>query len=192
MPTRLTWIIIAALVSAAAARFGLRDPSPRPKPSTAGAVASAGARETPRSGETIQGRVVAVLDGDTVTVLDSAEQQHRVRFFGIDAPEKAQAYGQVSKRNLSDLVFNREVVVEVADRDRYGRKVGRIFVDGQDANLLQVRAGLAWAYRQYLKGEHREAYIAAEAEARGARRGLWGDPDPTPPWEWRRRSKSSK
>lgn len=130
----------------------------------------------------LNGRIVAVLDGDTVTLLDAGRKQHRIRLAQIDAPEKAQPFGQRSKQSLSELVFNREVQAECFDTDRYGRAVCRLRVDGTDANLEQVVRGMAWAYRQYVR---ETVYLKAEQLARSERRGLWADPNPMPPWEWR-------
>lgn len=137
----------------------------------------------------ISGRVVRVADGDTITVLDTSNVQHKIRLAGIDAPEKAQAYGERSRESLSDLVAGRTVIVETTKKDRYGRSVGKILLDGQDINLEQVRRGMAWFYRQYereLWPADRASYDAAEAEARQARRGLWADRAPVPPWDFRR------
>lgn len=130
----------------------------------------------------LSGRVVAVADGDTLTVLDAGNQQHRIRLAEIDAPEKRQAYGQRAKQSLSDLCYARNAVVAVATQDRYGRSVGRVSCDGVDANLEQVKRGLAWAYRQYRPSA---PILQAEASARQARAGLWQDASPTPPWEFR-------
>jgi endonuclease YncB( thermonuclease family) len=94
----------------------------------------------------LRGRVVAVADGDTVTVLDSERHQYKVRLAGIDAPEKAQAFGQASKTSLSDQIFGREVMVTWDKRDRYGRIIGKISVDHQDVCLEQIRRGMAWHY----------------------------------------------
>lgn len=137
----------------------------------------------------ISGRVVGVSDGDTVTVLDSARQQHRIRLAQIDAPEKRQDFGQRSKQSLSDLVYGKTVTVEVHDTDRYGRTVGQIIVAGLDANLEQIRRGMAWVYRQYAKDP---AYFTAEEAARQSRVGLWSQPNPTPPWEFRHGSHHEK
>ena len=97
----------------------------------------------------ITGRVVAVADGDTVTVLDDTNTQHRIRLSGIDAPEKKQAFGMRSKQSLSDLVFDKHVKVETDKTDKYGREVGKILIDGQDANLEQITRGFAWHYKEY-------------------------------------------
>lgn len=143
---------------------------------------------------TLTGRVVGVHDGGTITVLDANRQQHKIRLAGIDAPEAKQAYGSRSKQNLSKWVYNRQVVVNWDKRDRYGRTVGVIFVDGHDVNLEQVRAGMAWWYRQYAKEQRpddRKLYELAENEARADKRGLWMDNDPVPPWEWRRGKRAS-
>lgn len=142
----------------------------------------------PTYAETLSGRVVGIADGDTITLLDAANQQHKIRLAGIDAPEKSQPYGQASKQALSDQVYDRQVSVETSKRDRYGREIGKVLIAGQDANLEQVRRGLAWHYKQYQKEqplEDRQAYGAAEIEARDAKRGLWADTDPMPPREWR-------
>lgn len=144
--------------------------------------------------DTLHGRVVGVADGDTVTVLDASNTQTKVRLIGIDAPEKRQAFGSRSKEHLSDLVFNRQVTVEHSKQDKYGRTVGKIFVDGVDANLEQVKVGLAWHYKQYQREqsvEDRTTYAQAEEHAKAAKRGLWVDRDPTPPWDWRHRQKTA-
>ena len=91
---------------------------------------------------TIDGHVVGVADGDTITVLDGANRQHKIRLAGIDAPEKSQPFGHCSKESLSDLVFSKTVTVEIEKVDRYGRQVGKVLVDGADANLAQVQWGL--------------------------------------------------
>jgi len=137
---------------------------------------------------TLEGRVVGVSDGDTVTLLDGVNAQHRIRLAGIDAPEKAQAYGDASKRHLSRLVFGESVRVEYAKHDRYGRIVGKILKNGRDASLEQLRAGFAWHYKQYQREQSRAdrgAYAESEREAQQAHAGLWRDPDPVAPWAWR-------
>lgn len=145
--------------------------------------------------ETLQGKVIAISDGDTVTVLDSSNSQWKIRLMGIDAPEKKQSFGARSKDSLSDLVYGKQVAVEYHKRDRYGRTVGKIIVDGKDANLEQIKAGLAWHYRQYEKEQSigdRAAYAKAEELARDAQKGLWTDPNPVPPWEWRKLKRERK
>lgn len=138
--------------------------------------------------ETIRGKVVGVADGDTVTLLDDAKRQHKIRLSGIDAPEKKQAFGQRSKESLSDLVFAKTVDVETDKVDRYGRQVGKIWINGVDANLEQVKRGMAWHYKQYAREQSKKDqrdYAEAEVEAREARRGLWVDASPIAPWDFR-------
>lgn len=142
------------------------------------------------SADTLTGRVVGVTDGDTITVLDAANNQHKIRLSGIDCPEKNQPYGQAAKQSLSDQVFDRQVSVESDKRDRYGRVVGKVLADGRDANLEQLRRGLAWHYKKYENEQpldDRLVYRAEEEGARAARRGLWADPAPIAPWDWRKR-----
>jgi endonuclease YncB( thermonuclease family) len=135
-----------------------------------------------------EGRVVGVADGDTVTLLDSTKTQHKTRLQGIDAPESGQAFGQKSKANLSAMVFNRDVIADCGKTDKYERQVCKVMVGGIDANLEQVKAGMAWRYRKY-SGEQslkdREDYEAAESNAKTQQLGLWSDKNPVPPWEWR-------
>lgn len=135
--------------------------------------------------QVLRGRVVAVADGDTITVLDASRVQHHVRLNGIDAPETAQPFAAKSKAHLSDLVFGRDVAVVWTKRDRYDRLVGTVLVGTTSANLAQLMAGFAWYYRDYagdVAAENRPLYEAAEAEAREARRGLWSDSAPQAPW----------
>ena len=139
--------------------------------------------------QTLNGRVVRVADGDTVTVLDGNDVQHRIRLSGIDAPELHQAFGTQSKKSLSDLVFGKDVTVLYDKADQYGRLVGKIILDGQDVNLEQVRDGMAWHYKEYEREqspEDREQYARAEDEARAQHRGLWQDPNPVEPSQFRR------
>jgi endonuclease YncB( thermonuclease family) len=127
------------------------------------------------------GRVVGVLDGDSLLVLDG-RRQIDVRLHGVDAPEGSQAFGSVCRRTLSNLVFGKAVAVQVIDIDRYKRSVSRVTVDGRDAGLEMIRAGCAWHYRQYSDDA---GYAAAEQDARRARRGLWQDATPVAPWTYR-------
>ena len=141
------------------------------------------------SGATIKGEVVSVADGDTLTVLDARRKQHRIRLAGIDAPERTQPFGTRSRRHLAALVFRKTVTVEFEKRDRYGRVVGKVILGGTDASLEQVSAGMAWHYKGQASEQapsDRVAYAWTEEDARVARRGLWRDPSPVPPWEYRR------
>jgi endonuclease YncB( thermonuclease family) len=137
---------------------------------------------------TIDGRVVAIADGDTLTVLDSKNQQHKIRLAGIDAPEKSQPFGTRSKENLSSLAFGKPVTVEWSKTDKYGRTIGKVVVAGHDVNLLQVRSGLAWHYKAYEKEQSpadRTLYAQAETDAHNRGAGLWQDANPIPPWDYR-------
>ena len=134
--------------------------------------------------ETLTGRVVGIADGDTITVLDANRQQHKIRLAGIDAPEKAQPFGDRSKQSLSELVFDKQVVVESNKQDRYGRSVGKVLVNGIDSNLAQVNRGMIWWYRDYAKEQSaadRRLYEQAEQQAQAQRLGLWADKNPAPP-----------
>ena len=153
------------------------------------------------SAETLTGRVVSVADGDTITVLDANREQHKIRLGGIDAPEKAQPFGQRSKESLSAMVFGKEVDVQWNKRDRYQRIVGKVWVQPVscptcpktlDAGLAQLTLGLAWWYQKYAKEQSPEdagRYEFAEQEARAKRAGLWGDGQPIPPWDWRKEAR---
>ncbi|OYZ68758.1 MAG: nuclease [Methylophilaceae bacterium 17-43-7] len=143
--------------------------------------------------EVLSGRVVGVTDGDTITVLDSTNTQHKIRLAGIDAPEKKQAFGNVSKKSLSDMIFNQQVDVEWHKEDRYGRKVGKVFGNEGDVNLEQIKRGMAWFYKKYkgeLVQEDRIIYVQAQQEAEANQLGLWVDANPIPPWDFRKKIKS--
>jgi endonuclease YncB( thermonuclease family) len=136
--------------------------------------------------ESFSGKVVKVSDGDTISVMHRGSAQ-KVRLHGIDTPEKKQAFGNSAKKFTSDLVFGRVVTVQVVDIDRYGRIVGEVILpDGRSLNRELVRVGLAWWYRKYSRDK---SLGQLEEEARSARRGLWVDPSPIPPWEFREKEK---
>ena len=159
-----------------------------------GAVLASVLAAGPADARDFDGRVVGIQDGDTVTVLDASKQQHRIRIAGIDAPEKAQAFGAAAKENLARLAFGQQADVRCSKRDRYGREVCNVYVGARDVGLEQVRSGHAWWFREYAREqapEDRKVYETAESEARGARRGLWHDASPTPPWDWRRQARSA-
>ena len=144
---------------------------------------------TEPSGPYLVGRVVAVADGDTVTVLDAHQQQHRIRLVGIDAPENRQAFGRQSGELLRSWIHGQEVRVEHTKTDRYNRILGKIWFEDRDINLAMVEAGMAWYYRHFardLDPADRERYDQAEAQAREQRLGLWADPNPQAPWDFRR------
>jgi len=138
--------------------------------------------------EEIVGRVVRVADGDTITVLAAGNVQEKIRFHGIDAPEKDQAFGQKSKQRLSDYVFGKDVTVTWKSKDKYGRILGTVWLGSTDINLQMLRDGYAWHYKRF---DSNPTYAAAEAEARQMRRGLWIDPNPLPPEEFRHGGKTA-
>ncbi len=128
------------------------------------------------------GKVMGVSDGDNITVLWDREQV-KVRLVDIDAPEKAQPLGNRSKQALEALVKGQEVLVVEHGQDKYHRTLGPFYRGDLDVNAEQVRRGMAWVFRQY----SRDATLhPIEAEAKEQKRGLWRDPEPVPPWEWRK------
>lgn len=127
----------------------------------------------------ITGIVIGVSDGDTITMLDDRLQQRKVRLAGIDAPEKAQDFGQRAKQNLAMMAFGHRATVQTGKMDRYGRVIGKLFVTGTDINLRQIEDGMAWHYKAYEREQEpgdRLAYAAAEIAARASKRGLWAMP----------------
>jgi len=137
----------------------------------------------------VAGRIVAVTDGDTVKLLDAERKQHVVRLGGIDAPEKGQPFGSAAKENLSRLVFDKRVEARCWKIDQFRREICSVFAAQRDAGLTMVRDGYAWHYKRFAdeqRPEERVEYSRAEEDARAAKRGLWRDQDPVPPWDWRR------
>ncbi len=122
------------------------------------------------------------LAGDTLVLLVD-HQQHKIRLSDIDTPERKQPFGTRAKQALSELAFGKQARVVEVTVDRYGRIVGRVFVDGIDVNRELVAQGYAWVYRKYSQDEE---LLKLEAQAKEKGLGLWADPDPIPPWEWRR------
>lgn len=143
----------------------------------------------PALAATLTGEVVGIADGDTLTILDATNTQYKIRLAGIDAPEKKQAFGDRSTQNLAAIVFRKRVTVESSKHDRYGRAIGKVLLSGSDVNLMQVAAGLAWHYKDYASEQSendRLLYAKAETNARQSRIGLWRDPSPMPPWDFRK------
>ena len=143
----------------------------------------------------LQGKVVGVADGDTITVLDANNIQHKIRLQGIDAPETAQAFGQKSKQSLSQMVQSKQVTVEYQKKDKYGRTLGKVLHNGTDVCLEQINLGMAWHYKKYASDqpkEDRETYAQAELAARAKTIGIWKDKNPTPPWEFRIQKSSAR
>ena len=130
-----------------------------------------------------QARVVSVHDGDTLTVLIE-HRQVKVRLTEIDAPELGQPFGTKARQSLSELCFGKTATLDVRGHDRYRRTLAQVTCSGTDANAEQVRRGLAWTYARYTKAD--SPLFAIQQAARTEHRGLWSDPAPMAPWEWRR------
>lgn len=144
---------------------------------------------SPNSIHSINAKVVGVTDGDTITVLDDNNVQHKVRLLGIDAPERNQAFGTQSKKALSDKIFGKRVNVEWYETDRYKRIIGSIWYDSRWINMEMVQDGMAWHYKQFNKSEFLED---AEIRAKFLKRGLWADANSIPPWEFRKEAKEQR
>jgi endonuclease YncB( thermonuclease family) len=183
--SRATWFVVGTLLLSLACSRPTKQTNQQFGPAPASAS----------SQQSFNGRVVRIADGDTVTVLDANNTQQRIRLQGIDAPESHQDFGTKSKKNLSSLIFGKDVAVVYEKTDRYGRLVGKILLDGQDVNLEQIRAGMAWHYKDYEREqsiEDREIYARAESEARMARRGLWVNSNSVEPSEYRKEERRER
>ena len=139
-------------------------------------------------------KVVAIPDGDTLTVSDNSNAQHVIRLAGIDAPEHGQPFGAASEKHLADLVLNKNVNLDCTNEQSYGRLVCKVLLpSGEDVDLDQVKAGMAWHYKQYAYSQtpdDRQSYAAAEDAAREAHLGLWADAHPVQPQDFRHGSQS--
>lgn len=148
----------------------------------------------------IEGTVVDVSDGDTLTLVDHNKVRHTIRLVGIDAPELKQVFGPESKQHLSSLVLNRPARLVDKKRDRNGHDIGQLWVPDPDCNRpdcarkndagrMQLQAGMAWWYRGYPREQSdsdRGYYEYDEFDARARLKGLWQDDHAVPPWEWRK------
>ena len=170
MRTALPLVVLIVLAGCDAAASKPKRPASTSKPRP---LASLPMPSRPEPSATVW-RVVSVHDGDTLRAIDEAKVEHKIRLHGIDAPEIGQAFGSVSRDRLTALIKGKAVEVHVEDRDRYGRTVARLEIDGRDINRQMVADGLAWHYTRYSD----DARLAA-------RRGLWRDAESVAPWEWR-------
>ena len=132
----------------------------------------------------LSGRVVKVTDGDTITILDANQTQHKVRLYGIDTPEYRQPYSRAATKALGGLVEGEGVGVDVKDTDSYGRTVGVVYKGNVNVNLQMVKSGYAWWYKKHAPLD--DDLRMAEERAQIDKLGLWAEPDPIAPWEWRR------
>lgn len=128
------------------------------------------------------GKVIAVLDGDTLLVQRKSGLV-KIRLAEIDAPEKMQTFGETSRRSLSDMVLGKQVRVSGQAVDKYGRMVAHLGLNGLDVNAEQIRRGMAWEYSHF---HGNKVLVALQEEAKQVPRGLWALSDPMPPWEWRK------
>lgn len=136
--------------------------------------------------------VVGISDGDTIKVIDHKNAQIKVRLYGIDAPEKKQAFGTKAKQFCADLCFNKTVQLIIRDTDRYGREVAEVILpDGRNLNEELLRAGMVWHYEKYDK-VHKAAWAKLEADARKREAGLWSAPRPQAPWDYRKRQRARR
>lgn len=136
----------------------------------------------------IQGKILKVYDGDTITILNNDNEKLRIRLFGLDAPESNQSFGNISTQNLQVLCpVDTLANIKIKDKDKYGRIVGIVFCDGVNANANQVKNGFAWAYSEYAY-----RYIPLEMLARIQKKGLWSEPNPVKPSDFRKNEKGKK
>ncbi len=135
----------------------------------------------PSVSHALTGNVVSVADGDTITILDNTNTQHKIRLYGIDTPEKRHAFGNTAKKHTSRLVFGKTVNVKAYDTDRYGRTVGVVVADGVNVNKSLIIAGLAWQYQKYCKASFCGDWLRLEKKASTSNIGPWADNDPIPP-----------
>ena len=134
------------------------------------------------------GKVVAIADGDTFTLLVD-KTQIKIRLHGIDCPEKAQDYGNVAKQFLSDKIFGKFVTVQNRGKDRNGRIIGMVLINGHNVNEALIQAGLAWHYKTYDKNP---IWDQMEDQAKKEKKGLWSGENPIPPWTWRQIKRNKK
>lgn len=140
----------------------------------------------------ITGRVIHVADGDTITVRDASNRKHKIRLYGIDCPESGQEFGKEAARFTTRLASGKMARVTQYDRDRYGRVVGVVLVDGVNVNQSLIENGYAWKYGRYCKEPFCQDWRRLEERAKGARVGLWTDDAPAAPWDWRRNRRQGK
>ena len=128
-------------------------------------------------------KVVQITDGDTVGVIDAEKNYFKVRLSGIDAPERKQAFSDKSKEALAAKVFDKNIILDESGKDRYGRTLGVLLVDGRNINREMVAEGWAW---QFVRYDQSVELRTAEDAAKQKRLGLWADPAPIAPWDYRK------
>jgi len=132
--------------------------------------------------------VVGVSDGDTIKVMQ-AHKEVKVRLYGIDCPERGQPFSRKAKEFTSDMVFGKIVEVHRMDTDRYGRTVALVVLNKALLNEELLKAGLAWVYNYYCSEQICESWKNYQLRAKFEKRGIWSEPDPVPPWEYRRKNR---
>ena len=152
-------------------------------------VSLSGNNDSAQTNNIIKGKVIKVADGDTITILNSQNKQIKIRLYGIDAPEKAQDFGNVSREYLANLVAGKNIDATVIDIDRYGRSVSRINIDGKEVAEEMLKSGLAWLYTYYCKIPECKQWKELETQAKTAKIGLWSNPTAQEPWKWRKERK---
>lgn len=193
LPSVVAALALAWLVANAAHAQALPTPEAQPELAPAPSLrTSPHARGDARAATTaVFGRVVRVQDGDSFLLLADGRQTG-VRIAGIDAPERSQAFADVSRRALRTKIERRDVRVDAVKTDHFGRIVGRVFLDDHDVGLTQLHDGLAWHFARYdadLAPTERKRYAQAELSARERRAGLWREPEPLAPWLFRRQQR---
>jgi len=125
------------------------------------------------------------MDGDTIKVVRNGKEE-KIRLYGIDTPEKNQAYGQAATAAIKQILTGRDIKIKTLDHDRYGRAVAMVYADGKNVNEIMVKGGYAWVYRKYCKNAFCNDWLQHEKKAKQSRRALWQDGNAQPPWEWRK------
>ena len=139
-----------------------------------------------KTGNTVSGKVIKVIDGDTFDLL-TLKDTIRVRIYGIDAPERGMPYYDVAKKYLNELSYGKNVAIRIEDVDSYKRIVATVYLgNGENLGLSMINAGLAWHYKYYSNDKE---FSTAEKKARRLRKGLWADKDPIAPWKSRQLKK---
>lgn len=135
----------------------------------------------------LEGKVIKVSDGDTITILTAQKEPVKIRLHGIDAPEKKQAYGEKSKQFLSSLIANKVVKIKVKGKDRYKRVIGIVYLNDDDINAKMVKNGYAHAFIKYSKD-----YLHLEGLAKEQKLNIWSNKNIITPWDFRKIQKQKK
>ncbi len=192
--SKVTTILLVGLatlaITACGSNGGGDTSSPQAPPNTNGGGDTSSPQPPQDITQTLSsGKVVSIADGDTITVLDKDHTEHKIRLSCIDAPERGQDFGTRSKDELASMIAGETVTIEYTEKDKYGRILGYVNNGSTLSNLEQVKRGMAWVYRKYCD---KCEYYDAEVYARNNMLGIWSQPNPIPPWEWRRDKEDSE